>query len=345
VSNSDCCSDVSSLYSASQCKNCTVGGYCTGVGLSSPTMCSPGTYNPIVGTSLSSSCQLCEAGFACPLFGMSTMNTPCSPGYYCPPGTVSGNQYPCPAGHYSDATNLVDIGGCSLCEAGYSCDLATTTATMQVCTQGQFCPTGTAIGQQPRCAAGTYSNRTGLKDQSECSPCPPGFYCSGPGATVITGACAPGYFCPQNSTTSTMHPCPGGTFSNRTDIYDASQCIPCSPGYYCASPAKQMLPCPAGSYADVNRTSSPTCTTCPAGSMCTVASKGPVACGVGFYSNSGASSCLNCPPGRYCGSVTTSLLNITNGGGLWSRAGDSAGVCFGGTFCPGNMTRAPDLQR
>jgi len=36
---------------------------------------------------------------------------------------------------------------------------------------------------------------------------------------------------------------------------------------------------------------------------------------------------------------------MTSNGGSWAQAWDSAGMCFGGTYCAGNMTRAPDLNR
>lgn len=50
-----------------------------------------------------------------------------------------------------------------------------------VCPEGSYCPESTEFGQQFLCPMGTYSNRTGLSSHTQCTPCDPGYYCSGPG--------------------------------------------------------------------------------------------------------------------------------------------------------------------
>jgi len=42
------------------------------------------------------------------------------------------------------------------------------------------------------CPAGTYSNETGLSDESQCLDCEEGFYCEGTGNKEVTRQCEPG---------------------------------------------------------------------------------------------------------------------------------------------------------
>ena len=59
-------SEATGLYSASQCRNCTVGHYCEGP--VSPRPCPAGTYNPFFGGSSNASCIPCEAGYGVPRY-------------------------------------------------------------------------------------------------------------------------------------------------------------------------------------------------------------------------------------------------------------------------------------
>ena len=49
------------------------------------------------------------------------------------------------------------------------------------CPPGSYCPEGTLHSMEFLCPNGTYSNQTGLDDDSQCTPCDPGWYCSGEG--------------------------------------------------------------------------------------------------------------------------------------------------------------------
>lgn len=331
------------LYSASQCTNCTSGFFCPGG--RSPIACSAGTYNPYFGGASNSSCMTCEPGYACPDTGMVAMTVPCSPGYYCLAGTTNSRQYACPAGTYSDATNLVSQSGCTQCPAGYTCGIATTTATLSPCRASFYCPAGTSSGNDIACPAGRYSSSTLLKASSECSICPAGSFCSG-GQTAVSGICRRGYYCPIGSTVGTQNACPAGTFSNSTGLYASTQCSSCLAGFFCPLASTSMSSCSAGTYSPNNgTTSSAGCLSCPAGYRCAASTSIPVACGVGFYSASGASSCTQCPAGYYCGANATTNTAMLTGGGSWSNAADTAGRCFNGTFCPAGFSRAPDLLR
>ena len=278
------------------------------------------------------------------------MTVSCAAGYYCPLSTSSATQYSCPAGTYSDATNLVKQASCTQCPERYSCATATTSSTLTDCPAGSYCPAGTSKGYEIACPAGTYSNRTRLKGPEECTPCPPGFFCNG-GTTTISGTCSKGYYCPSKTSTATSFPCPAGTYSSATDLFDATQCTPCAPGYYCPSASTSLHACPAGSYTTQNNTKSagpssyPACTTCSAGYYCPSASAAEIQCGLGYYSDVQASLCTICPRGHYCGSLTTTSSSISSGGGSWAKAGDPSGICFNGTYCSQGMTRAPDLLR
>ena len=45
---------------------------------------------------------------------------------------------------------------------------------------------------QPKCPAGTYSNMTGLRAVSDCTPCTEGYYCGDVGLTQPTAMCDEG---------------------------------------------------------------------------------------------------------------------------------------------------------
>ena len=87
---------------------------------------------------------------------------------------------------------------------------------------------------------------------------------------------------------ATKFPCLPGTYSNRTDLFNASQCDICDPGKYC--PGGEATPrgsCPPGHY-------------CPAGTR--VAEQFP--CPNGTYNpefgKSSVDQCLNCTQGHFC---------------------------------------------
>ena len=76
-----------------------------------------------------------------------------------------------------------------------------------------------------------------MTGQSECAPCPKGFYCFPLVWKMILNftqghiLCPPGFYCP---TGSSMIKCPPGTYSNDTGLTQVAQCKLCDPGYYCS---------------------------------------------------------------------------------------------------------------
>ena len=46
---------------------------------------------------------------------------------------------------------------------------------------------------------GTYGDRTGLANVSQCVPCPRGKYCGKPALDIWSGDCTAGYYCIQSA--------------------------------------------------------------------------------------------------------------------------------------------------
>lgn len=101
------------------------------------------------------------------------MTLPCA-GHYCPAGTVYPDQYPCPAGTYTDETNLTSDSDCTTCPTGSVCLEGSTSVTIRACTAGYYCVAGSSTGTANPCPPGTWSNKTNLADDTECSTCPAG---------------------------------------------------------------------------------------------------------------------------------------------------------------------------
>ena len=49
----------------------------------------------------------------------------------------------------------------------------------------------------PKCPSGTFSNSTGLSNETECTICTAGYYCTTSGITDVQGPCTAGYYCPE----------------------------------------------------------------------------------------------------------------------------------------------------
>ena len=59
--------------------------------------------------------------------------------------------------------------------------------------------------------------------------------CLLPAGVTINPAqpCGQGHYCPLQTPAPDRFPCPAGTYTNRSDLYDASQCTICPQEYYC----------------------------------------------------------------------------------------------------------------
>ena len=199
------CDMVSLAYPAGECdpgfycpngsasrteKECPSGYYC-GKGSARPDACPSGTFLPSTKAFNQSQCLNCTAGWYCNDTGLSAPNGECESGYYCPTGQNVKRPplYMCPKGHYckvgyplpkrcENGTYQDNDGqsSCKVCESGYYCDntlVAVTTVAGRECPMGSYCPRGTRFAREFGCLRGTWSNRTGLNDYSQCDPCPP----------------------------------------------------------------------------------------------------------------------------------------------------------------------------
>ncbi|XP_030007195.1 multiple epidermal growth factor-like domains protein 11 [Sphaeramia orbicularis] len=303
---------------------CSAGHYCK-KGSAMESACLPGSYQQRQGQG---SCETCPPGFYCQDQGM-IVPLPCERGFYCPGGSV--NQHACPAGTYGNMSGLIEKRQCSLCDPGMYCKGEGRTSpigpcaagfvcvggaselspsdnlTGYPCPPGFFCPVGTAVPKP--CPKGTYSEQTGLVDESQCCSCSPGFYCSETGLSTVSGPCLPGFYCLEGSQTA-------------TPVSSASGGV-CPAGHYCVEGSSVPSPCPSGSYQnDTGGKSIEDCKPCPIGQ---------------FQAASGQNQCNLCPPGFHCQDLNSSP---SEGG---SSGLSSPVPCPPGYICPSDSTDSQPL--
>ncbi|PIK41162.1 hypothetical protein BSL78_21986 [Apostichopus japonicus] len=320
---------------------CPQGHYCE-MGSFEPTRCDSGYYQDEEGQG---SCKDCPQGYFCDNTKAPVVlynNAICPEGHYCPPRTRYDTEFPCPRGTYSNRTGLNETSQCDpccggyfcpnegmtecldLCYAGYYCKRNAEDGTpsqdpdADLCPMGYYCPNGTAdpLG----CPPGTYSDQFGLETVDDCSDCTPGYYCDNYAQTQPTAECHEGYYCPDGSDRSNQldcpagyyclngtfdpTPCPRGTYSNDTNKAAASECYPCSGGFYCETEGLTIPTgeCAEGYYCpDGTIYREPNNTFCPVGHYCPGANSYPIPCQNNTYVNyTHAVMCLDCPAGYFC---------------------------------------------
>mmetsp|Transcript_25097 Transcript_25097/g.27850 ORF Transcript_25097/g.27850 Transcript_25097/m.27850 type:complete len:302 (+) Transcript_25097:2542-3447(+) len=240
----------------------------------------------------------------------------------------------------------MSIASCRTCPAGYFCLIES--IAMTICPSGSYCPSGTPAGDTHKCPAGTYSGiRTGARLESDCLPCtighycvegtispipaaegyyipymgatapgaakkcPPGYPCTGTGNYDYKGfSCSKGHYCPPGAISSTANKCPAGTFTERTDLWDPSQCSSCPTGFYCLEGATSAdwVNCPTGYYCPLG-TGTATQYPCPTGTIGTADNYKSESecqkCTAGGGCGSGGSAAITCAAGFYCPAGTT----------------------------------------
>ncbi|XP_058655214.1 SCO-spondin isoform X4 [Onychostoma macrolepis] len=289
---------------------CGAGHFCES-GSITERPCFPGSFQPSLGQHR---CEVCPARFFCPENGM-THPLPCQPGFYCPVG--ASNQHPCPPGSYGNLSGLAESSECSQCDPGTYCmgsgNVSPTGScsagflcfggaiipspndneTGIPCPTGSYCPAGSFAGIP--CPKGTFSNQRQLSDISQCQNCTPGFYCSEPGLTTVSGPCLPGFYCSEGSPTSAPMSAVYG------DI--------CPPGHYCEIGSAVPTPCPVGSRRPHSGgKGTDDCMPCPGGQ---------------FQDQKGQSECKPCPPGFHCVNLTRGFMGVS-----------TPLVCPEGFYCP-----------
>eukprot|EP00752_Nemacystus_decipiens_P010330 g9202.t1 len=280
---------------------CPAGHYCE-EGSAYPEPCPTGTYygaesnegdiwanDTVTGQLYQTYCTLCPAGKACNSTGLTTWDVLCEEGYFCKLGAKDPMPY-CEAGE-------------GLCDYG-------------VCPAGFYCPTG--ISDPIVCPPGTYMNNTGA---AECFNCPERHFCDGNSPREYED-CPIGHYCETG--TDVPMSCPAGTYSDQLNRASASECTPCTAGYYCAAVGRTDVEgdCLQGYY-------------CPSGSESSVGKIGAIAnhaCPMGQYCPTRSASPTDCPVGTYRNALNAEAIELVLGGD----------ICPAATFCPnGTITPFP----
>ncbi|KAM4567238.1 uncharacterized protein PAE49_010636 isoform 2-T2 [Odontesthes bonariensis] len=335
--------------SVKDCLKCPAGFYCP-EGTSDPMPCPQGSFNPLEGQDELTDCRECYAGKACTQIALRAPDVDCMQGFVCPPGSSKPNaaRNACSPGTLSNRTDLTDRSQCQQCPARYACLRGT--GGMQrpplSCFAGHFCPPGTMFPTQYKCPVGTWSSHSGLEAESECQPCPRGWYCLA-GSAAPTGRCNSGHYCPEGTAYGTQFPCPAGTYSIQMGNRYREDCLICPKGLFCQRGTSKPSPCPPSTFRHLKGGRRlEDCSACPAGYFCPYsATVNPRVCGAGSYSDEGSVECSPCLQGHYCSNETTSeeamrSVMVCPPGFLCSQglARDpqrSATLCPRGFYCPG----------
>lgn len=171
------------------------------------------------------------------------------------------------------------------------------------CPAGYFCEEGdnsnpNAVVNYPQpCPKGTYGAKIELTQESECTKCDPGFFCSEPGSASPTGLCDAGFVCVVGSDTP------------RPDGSDTSMGEPCPAGGYCEAGSFKPQLCQSGYYNPyTGKQTIFDCLECPPGQWCggTMSSTTSGNCIDGYYCLKGSpvEDQYPAPPGTYSSSVT-----------------------------------------
>ncbi|KAM9299008.1 uncharacterized protein PAF06_016002 [Gastrophryne carolinensis] len=353
---------------------CPPGHYCAQAS-AVPTPCPQGTFSlktKLHSESGATECGICPAGKYC-VPGMSP--NLCPRGFYCPQGTGL-DWKACPPGTYSSELGLETAAGCRLCDAGKYCMFSNATSASGDCAAGYFCATGSRLpnpeletpgsaGPCPPghycaqasavptpCPQGTFSLKTKLHSEMECTPCPAGQYCGSPGLQTPSGQCNEGFYCVSASVSP--EPLLAGPTGG-----------PCPTGHFCPSGSATPQPCPPGTYSPEERQAA--CRTCKEGFICpkNTSSLEGKECSPGFYCPAGTASsrqfpcprgtynpqrgsqhaedCLPCDPGHYCDAAgQTQVTGACSEGFYCVRSATSptpnqgilGDICPLGHYCP-----------
>lgn len=177
--------------------------------------CALGTFTKVLGQS---ACTNCEQGFYCHTIGLADPATDaiCPAGHYCPSydQIVTNENLPyhrkmCPVGTHQSGVSMTDVSDCTTCPAGKACETkgnVNAASALPDCAAGFYCVAG-ASSKYPYTASATSDANYG--------PCPVGHWCA--------------------AGTSTPTACVAGTFSNQERAISVDYCLPCPPGFLCAT--------------------------------------------------------------------------------------------------------------
>ena len=200
------------------CTTCPVGSYCAS-GVTAPTQCIAGMYNPFEGKH---QCLLCPAGRYC--FQNSTTPTLCDAGTFrsSESGSTQSDCSACPQGQYCVAGTVTP----TTCALGFYQALSGHSA-CDACTPGHYCD---APLTPTSCAAGTFRADFGGASAADCAKCTLGTYDAvSVGRITDCAPCAAGGYCLTPTSTAT---CP----SNTNSLAGSSSQLGCrcAAGYVCS---------------------------------------------------------------------------------------------------------------
>nr|KAF6427833.1 hypothetical protein HJG63_008321 [Rousettus aegyptiacus] len=340
---------------------CPVGHYCP-QGTLRPVPCPGGTVGSSPGGTSKESCKPCPAGSFCPGRGLSLPMGSCAAGSKCPldPAACGPTALPCPQGHFcqpgaawpapchrGEYQPSLGADTCLPCPPGSYCPRPSTRVP-RLCPAHAYCPAGT--WSPPPCPPGRFTpqDTTGLREEDDCSVCPPGHYCRG---GQLWGKCPAGYFCPPGTSglttpgaSESQTPCPRGQLCAK----------PCPPGFYCPEGSGEPTPCPPHTVAAApGAEQQEDCGPCPAGHWCTAGDPVARPCPAGHYCPGGRATpqacpehtflaaeggrsraeCRPCPAGHLCASPgLSSLEGHLCPPGHWCPGSRGAFLCPPGTF-------------
>ncbi|CAH1797049.1 unnamed protein product [Owenia fusiformis] len=353
---------------------CPEGHYCP-VGSPLPVACPPGTYINSTHNDDETDCVNCTGGMYCMGSGNVKPDAPCLQGYYCPGGQAadSAPELLCWIGHYCEEGTVLPVAcpngtfqpnsgnsDCVLCSPGYYCDSNNANVTYvggtpvvnpTVCPVGHYCPSGSILPTP--CPAGTYGPSTLFQTEQDCPNCTAGMSCETDGLEAPTTTCHGGHYCTSGafSRTPRNHNVdPGSLVFTGNDV--------CPTGYFCPNGTGYPLPCPTGTYSEVEELAAEAeCQPCLGGRYCNVTAyttpnDAPL-CSPGYVCSSGSNTPTPsapmgyiCPPGFYCpeGSAVETGCDIGYFNPDFGK--DACTICPAGYMCDTtNMTTPSDCKR
>ena len=189
------------------------------------------------------------------------------------------------------------------------------------------------------CAAGYLgSNESAYQISSDCAgKCPSGFFCPN-ASTIEAQPCPPGYYCAEGA--AMPLPCPGGTFSNSSNLQSVAECAACPSGSACSVGTLEPSSCLPGSFSAASQAS--TCDLCPAGKFQRLYGQTVcMACTPGFYCRAGAAEPTPCPAGTVGNATGLYSENQCTyvPAGFWAPLGSNIPkLCPpSGFYCPGAL--------